>query len=134
MLIGARPVTARPSYSTMQSGCYYSSRTGGRVLVTSVTWSKQQLADFRKTHGLATGSSSTTTSPASSITTGSGARVEVDGTTAFWLSPIPVTGPGSIPNLSQLSATKNGYVVGLEGTDLDLAQATGAFRTMLSHL
>jgi len=134
VLIGARPVTAQPSYSKMQSDCYYSTRTGGRVLLTTVSWSKQQLADFRKAHGLATESSSTSTSPASSTTTVPGARVEVDGTTAFWLSPLPATGAGSIPDLSQLSATKNGYVVGLEGTGLDLTQATGAFRTMLSHL
>ena len=118
----------------MQSGCYYSARTGGGVLLTSVAWSKQQIADFRKEHGLVTDSSSTATPSASSTTTVSGARVEVDGTAAFWLSPLPVTGPGSIPNLSQLSATKNGYVVGLQGTGLDLTQATGAFRTMLSHL
>lgn len=134
VLIGARPVAARPSYSTMQSGCYYSARTGGGVLLTSVAWSKQQLADFRKAHGLVTDSSSTATPSATSTTTVSGARVEVDGTAAFWLSPLPVTGPGSIPNLSQLSATKNGYVVGLQGTGLDLTQATGVFRTMLSHL
>ena len=133
-LIGAPTVSARTSYSTMQSGCYYAARTGGGVLLTSVSWGKQQLADFRKAHGLSSGPTSTTTSPASSTTTVPGARVEVDGTTAFWVSPLPATGPDSIPNLNQLSATKNGYVVGLEGTGLDVTQATGALRTMLSRL
>ena len=140
-LIRIPTATASPSYSTMQSGCYYANRTGGGVLLTSVSWGKQQLADFRKAHGLSTGSSTTTspaasatTSPASSTTTVPGASVEVDGTTAYWVSPLPATGPDSIPNLSQLSATKNGYVVGLEGTGLDVTQATGALRTMLSRL
>ena len=110
-------------------------------MLTSVSWGEQQLTDFRKAHGLPTATSSTTaptssaTVPsASSTTTVPGAPVKVDGTTAYWVSPLPATGPDSIPNLSQLSATKTGYVVGLEGTGLDVTQATSALGTMLSRL
>ena len=133
-LTGARSMASNSSAATLQSGCYYAGRPGEPVLLTTVSWSTQQLADFRKLHDLVNGSTPATSSPAAPTTSGLGVRVEVDGTAAFWVSPLAAAGPNPIPNMNQLTATKKNYVVVLNSTGLDVTQATRVLGTMLSHL
>ena len=117
-----------------QTVCVYPGSARGVSLITSVSWSKSEVANFEKVH------SGTYTSATATVPSGQAfplpkfTKIRVDGNTVYWAEhqPLPISGTDTYPSL--MSAEKNGYVVALSATGLSETQNEQVMGTMLRRL
>jgi hypothetical protein len=117
-----------------QTVCVYPGSAKGVSLITSVSWSKSEVANFDKVHS-GTYASTTSTAPSGqSLRLPHFTEIRVNGNTVYWAvhQPLPISGTHTYPSL--MTAEKNGYVVALSATGLSETQNEEVLNTMLRTL
>ena len=117
-----------------QTVCVYPGSAKGVSLITSVSWSKSEVANIEKVHS-GTYASTTSTAPfGQSLRLPHFTEIRVNGNTVCWAvhQPLPISGTHTYPSL--MSVEKNGYVVALSATGLSETQNEEALNTMLRRL
>jgi len=120
--------------STLESSCTYFGTFDGLWLTTDVTWDPRRLANFRGAASPLSVSEPGRTPSGATLPAPHWVHLTVAGEPALWLSPVPSTGPGSPADVSELLASKDGYVVMTQSTGLLEVQATRVLTLMLDRL
>jgi hypothetical protein len=128
------PTPPHGATSSLESSCTYFGTVAGVTLTTNVTWDPLRLANFQKLANPLAVSLPGKTPTGETIPAVHWVHVTVTGEPALWLSPAPSTGPGTPTGVSELLASKHGYVVMTQSTGLDESQATRVLGMMLDRL